>query len=158
MLGHPCFLCPLFYELNSVGVHVNIQWLPSAPFFLGSYHHFLFFPSVMKTSCTISLQNVMCLFKKHKLCSSWREQGDIVCKGSHLSSTMGTLHPNLSPMAEPKFNTETSNLKFHILAAAQHHSTLLGRQQSQIKGALICPFFFCCITLTTPCLLIKLFP
>lgn len=125
--------------------------------FLGSYHHFLFLLSVIKTSCTMNLQNVTWLFKKRKLCSSWREQGDMVCKGSHLSSTVGTPHPNLSPMAEPKFSTETSNLKFHILAATQHYSTHLGRQQKSNKRSLNLSFFFC-ITRTTPCLLITLFP
>lgn len=139
-------------------MHINIQWLPRSQCFLGSYHHFLLLLSVMKTSCTINLQNA-------HACS--RSAGFVAPEGNKVTRYAKevtpilpgeTLYPNLSPSAEPPFKAETSNLKCHTLAAAQHYSIHLESQQSQIKRALICLVCFCSTTLTTPGLLIKLCP
>lgn len=112
-------------------MHVHIQCTARSQCFPGSYNPSLLLLSAMKASCTIKLQNACaCSSSTRCVAPEGRGQGDTVCKGSHLSSPMGTLHPPLSPSAEPSSNIETRNLKFHILAASQHYSIHLG-----FKGA-----------------------
>lgn len=108
-------------------MHINTQCSARSRLFPGSYNPSLLLLSAMKTSCTIhKLAKCACSRNTGCVAPEGRGQGDMVCKGSHLNSPMGTLHPPLSPSAEPSSNIETSNLKFHILAAPQHYGIHLG--------------------------------